>query len=210
VPRPCADKQRLTGANRTARPDHRRGSSGPMYPAPQYSETEHFACTGKVYPHHNLRIWKAWFVFVGKSNTPEGRSPERSEGELTAEAFDQQAFEKLRKVHRGYRARVPPRASRRAFRRAAVSVQGHALAAEFYSNSRLFAAAREFFLRSAPLSNGLERAAGGTRVQPINRHPRIHHAARDPGPCGRPGLESTPSNRVVPKCNTARGPKTIP
>ena len=58
-----------------------------MYPAPQYSETERFACKGKVYPHHNLRIWEAWLVFVGKSNTPEGRSPERSEGELTTEAF---------------------------------------------------------------------------------------------------------------------------
>jgi hypothetical protein len=36
------------------------------------------------------------------------------------------------------------------------------------------------FLRSAPLSNRPEQAAGGTRVQPINRHRRIHHAARDP------------------------------
>jgi hypothetical protein len=34
---PCADKQRVKGANRTARPDHERGSSDPMCRPPLYA-----------------------------------------------------------------------------------------------------------------------------------------------------------------------------
>ena len=34
---PCADKQRVTGARRTARPDHERGSSDPMCRPPLYA-----------------------------------------------------------------------------------------------------------------------------------------------------------------------------
>jgi hypothetical protein len=59
-----------------------------MYPAPQYSETERFACTGEVYPHHNLRFGKLALCLLEKSNTPEGRSPERSEGEKMLGAND--------------------------------------------------------------------------------------------------------------------------
>ena len=36
----CADKQRVKGANRTARPDHERGSSDPMCRPPLYAGLE--------------------------------------------------------------------------------------------------------------------------------------------------------------------------
>jgi hypothetical protein len=46
MPRPCADMQKVKGANRTAGPDHDGGSSDPMIPK-AVIRTDHFA-TGKV------------------------------------------------------------------------------------------------------------------------------------------------------------------
>jgi hypothetical protein len=41
---PCADKQRVKGANRTARPDHERGSSDPMCRPPLYAGDRRALC----------------------------------------------------------------------------------------------------------------------------------------------------------------------
>jgi hypothetical protein len=68
-------------------------------------------------------------------------------------------------------------ANRQAFRRAAVSIQGHALAARTHAYLQQ---AENFFSVAHRSLTAPKQAAGGTRVQPVNRHRRIHHAARDP------------------------------
>jgi hypothetical protein len=53
---PCADKQRVIGANRTARPDHERGSSDPMCRAPLYTDDRGALClNGQSVPHDRYR-----------------------------------------------------------------------------------------------------------------------------------------------------------
>jgi hypothetical protein len=53
---PCADKQRVKGANRTARPDHERGSSDPMCRPPLDAGVRGTLCrNGQSVPHNRYR-----------------------------------------------------------------------------------------------------------------------------------------------------------
>jgi hypothetical protein len=55
--KPCADKQRITGRTALPVPTTIGGSSGPMYPMPQYADGLHSAATGEVYPQPQPQNW---------------------------------------------------------------------------------------------------------------------------------------------------------
>jgi hypothetical protein len=60
---PCADKQRVKGANRTARPDHDRGSSDPMCRPPLYAGHRRALClNGQSVPHSRYRRIKLRYL----------------------------------------------------------------------------------------------------------------------------------------------------
>jgi hypothetical protein len=84
----------VKGAHRTAGPDHASGSSDPMFPKPLDARLsgslrlERAKCITQPFPHTSTVVLKiAGFRtetnpdFIKIRRAPEGRSPERSEGE---------------------------------------------------------------------------------------------------------------------------------
>jgi hypothetical protein len=53
LPVPCADKQKLRGAHRTAGPDHESGPSGPMYSKPLDARLFRIASPAKGEVYHS-------------------------------------------------------------------------------------------------------------------------------------------------------------